>query len=212
MALSTHRSVRVSPSAAEEWMMSLTAQGAIGTVNPENPSSVVSAIRFLLQMSIELNNHGNYVESVKCAESALLLRHVNEATVTPLLAPLIAEELIPRGRSRTVDQAEDLVLCCNNHAVAAFNEKQFLAAEFFLGKALFLTDLRGKEEANYFIGAESRRLQLRAATLNNLGCMEKRRQRLEESLGYLRQAVELEVSLDTTSRGSPSTYLNLCTF
>ncbi|KAF8282643.1 putative Tetratricopeptide repeat [Trypanosoma cruzi] len=211
MALSTHRSVRVSPSAAEEWMMSLTAQGAIGTVNPENPSSVVSAIRFLLQMSIELDNHGNYVESVKCAESALLLRHVNEATVTPLLAPLIAAELIPRGRSRTVDQAEDLVLCCNNHAVAAFNEKQFLAAEFFLGKALFLTDLRGKEEANYFIGAESRRLRLRAATLNNLGCMEKRRQRLEESLGYLRQAVELEVSLDTTSRGSPSTYLNLCT-
>ncbi|RNF02463.1 hypothetical protein TraAM80_06370 [Trypanosoma rangeli] len=210
MALAAHPSRGLSPSSAEEWMMSLTAQGAIGSVNPKNPSSVVSAIRFLLQMSADLEQHGNYPESVKCMEAALVLRHANEATVTPLLAPLIAEGLLPHG-SKSMEQAEDLVLRCNSYAVAAFNEKRFGAAEFFLGKALFLTDVRGAEKANYFIDVEPRRLRLRAATLNNLGCMEKRRLRLEESLGYLRQAVELEVSLDPTSRGSPSTYLNLCT-
>lgn len=201
---------RMLPGAAEEWMTSLTAERIVSSANPENPSSVVSAIRFLLQMSIDLDQHGNYTESVSCSESALLLRQANDASVQPLLAPLISDGVIKCGQS-IPEEAENLVLRCNGYAVRAFNEMQFDVAEFFLGKALFLTDMRSADELNFFSEAEARRRRLRAATLNNLGCMEKRRKRLEESLMYLRQAVELEVSVDTTSRGSPSTYLNLCT-
>lgn len=180
----------------------------IDSINPDDPSSIVAAMRFLIEMSANLSDHGNQAESIKCAESVLLLRRAHENAVAPLIGPLVEEGLLPLC---SVDHAADIVLRCNSNAVSAFNQRCFDMAELFLGKALFLTDSRTTEELNYFPSAEARRLRLRAATLNNLGCMEKRRGRLEESLRYLRQAVDMEVALDRTTGGSPSTYLNMCT-
>ncbi|KAH9597560.1 IQ motif [Trypanosoma melophagium] len=209
MTLPAHRAGRGMPADSEGWMQTLTADTAIRTANPKNPSSVVSAMRFLLEMARNLEEYGNIMESVKCVESALLLRCANKKILSPqLLKPLIDEGFLSH---ESVEDAAALVLRCNSHAVAAFNAKRFDEAEFYLGKALFLTDIRGTEDVNYFTRADTRRLRLRAATLNNLGCMEKRRGQLQKSLQYLRQAVGIEVSLDNTARGSPSTYLNLCT-
>ncbi|ORC89521.1 uncharacterized protein TM35_000122960 [Trypanosoma theileri] len=209
MTLPARRVGREVPVDSDGWMQRITVDNAIRTANPKNPSSVVSAMRFLLQMARNLEQYGNVMESIKCAESALLLRCANKKCLSPqLLKPLIDEGLMGPD---SVEDAAELVLRCNSHAVAAFNAKRFDEAEFYLGKALFLTDVRGTEPVDYFPGAETRRLRLRAATLNNLGCMEKRRGQLQKSLQYLRQAVAIEVSLDNTARGSPSTYLNLCT-
>ncbi len=67
------------------------------------------------------------------------------------------------------------------------------------------------EETNLFGDADHDRLRLRAATYNNLGCLEKRRGRLHPSLDHLQKAAQLEVSVDPDVGASPSTYLNLCT-
>ncbi|KAG8345164.1 IQ calmodulin binding motif [Trypanosoma vivax] len=208
MPYAEDRRGRRTPSAHEQWMRSLTVDNIIKSANPSDPASVVSAMRFLLRMGTELMEHGNVVESIKCAESVLVLRRAHEHSLSKFIDPIIEEGLIP---SCTAEHAAELVLHCNNTAVAAFNNGHFDVAELLLGKALFLTDGRTMEEVNYFPKADSRRVRLRAATLNNLGCMEKRRGRMEESLRYLRQAVDIEVMLNRTAGAAPSTYLNLCT-
>lgn len=70
--------------------------------------------------------------------------------------------------------------------------------------------------------AEEDRLRLRAATYNNLGCLERRRGCHEDALQFLRKAIQVESELDPTgasggtatasaSSSTPSIYLNLCT-
>lgn len=142
------------------------------------------------------------------------------------------------------EQASSLVLRCNCYAVEEFGARRFDAAVFFLNKAMFLTEdgtenavasstwrrTLGTLEADspqariaprcFFTGkaAEEQRLRLRAATLNNLGCMERRRGQLGASITFLRFAIQIESQLRRGNEGgvaggggTPPTYLNLCT-
>jgi tetratricopeptide (TPR) repeat protein len=157
-------------------------------------------IQFLLDISRRLDEDGNVLEAVKSTETALILRRNSER---------LYPELAHRFTTSLLKQSQELVLKCNSVAVASFQDNNYDAASFLLNKALFLTD--EFEETRLFGDADHDRLRLRAATYNNLGCLEKRRGRLHPSLDHLQKAAQLEVSVDPDVGASPSTYLNLCT-
>lgn len=179
-------------------------ESAVTRAELSNNSAVDEAfqkIQFLLDISRRLDEDGNVLEAVKSTETALLLRRNSERTY--------AAELAGRFGTSLLKQSQDLVLKCNSVAVASFQDDNYDAASFLLNKALFLTD--EFDETNLFGDADHDRLRLRAATYNNLGCLEKRRGRLHASLDHLQKAAQLEVSVDPDVGASPSTYLNLCT-
>lgn len=209
------------------------------TYDPRDP---ISAISFLIKMSRNFEEQENYLEAVKCTESALLLRKKNHDLIQAAMEtdPGLQEAQLPVS---ITDQANELVTLCNTYGVCEFNAKHFDSASFFLSKALFLTDnavektpgdlnysvkkmsaLSGVEKSDRermpqeeeiatlcFVNDDANRLRLRAATYNNFGCMEKRRNLLPEALDYFKKAAQIEVRMDANSMGSPSTYLNMCT-
>eukprot|EP00796_Vickermania_ingenoplastis_P010058 gene10058-7028_t len=207
-----------------------------------DPRDPVSAICFLSNMSKNFEEQENYLEAVKCAESALLLRKKNFEVIQEALKTNEDLKAIHLPFSIT-DQANNLVTLCNTYAVCEFNVRRFDAASHFLSKALFLTDnavektpgdlsytvkkmtaLSGKEKEEReqlpqeeeiatlcFVNDDASRLRQRAATYNNLGCMERRRNLLPEALDYFKKAAQIEVRVDPHGLGSPSTYLNMCT-
>lgn len=157
----------------------------------------VGKVRFLLEMSARLEADGNMPEAIQSAESALLLRRELDDE---------DQSLFPQSLQT---QAQDLVKKCNALGVAAFQRDMFDAASFLLEKALLLTD--ENPTMHTFLNHEHDRLRLRAATFNNIGCMEKRRSNYPVALKNLQQAVELETLVDPDVGAGPSTYLNLCT-
>lgn len=206
------------------------------------PDDPVESLCFLLRMAENFAQKENYLEAMKAAESALLLRKKNAEVIQEALRTNEALQEFHLPECIT-DQANNIVLLCNSYAVCAFSTKKFDVAAYFLSKALFLTDSAvekipgdlpysiNKAKAMYTIGGIDRerlpqeeeiatlcfvndsgaRLQQRAATFNNLGCMERRRRLLQESLDYFKRAAQIEVRLDPNGLGSPSTYLNICT-
>uniref|UniRef100_A0A7S1LPI7 Uncharacterized protein n=1 Tax=Neobodo designis TaxID=312471 RepID=A0A7S1LPI7_NEODS len=154
-------------------------------------------VRFLLEMSARFEAEGNVSEAVKSAETALLLRRSLPVEAQSLFASTLSQ------------QAADLVVKCNALGVQQFQRDQYPLAEFILAKALFLTE--DAKATNCFGHMEHERLRLRAATFNNLGCLEKRRGQLEAGLTHLHKAAEIEALVDPDVGASPSTQLNLCT-
>ncbi|KPA84949.1 hypothetical protein ABB37_01391 [Leptomonas pyrrhocoris] len=97
------------------------------------------------------------------------------------------------------DAAERLVVCCNVCGVEHFKKDAFAEAAPLLEYALQLTD----EEAYPLCEVEERRRHLRGVTLNNLGCMERRRGHFSPALNYMKASMEM------TGVESPVAYMNL---
>ena len=167
-----------------------------GTALTSSPSPAQNVF-FLLRMADKFERDGNITESVKSAETALLMRKAmsDEACVD-----------FPEPMHK---QALSLIQKCNGMAVGEFQSSRYDTALFLLNKALFLSSAAA--DTNCFGMHEHDRLRLRAATLNNLGCLEKRRENIREALDYLQSAVEIETLVDSDVGASPSTCLNLCT-
>ena len=157
----------------------------------------VAKVRFLQDMAEKFEAEGNLSESVKSAETALLFRKS---------LPVDAQPLFPQT---LVQQAKTLISKCNQLGVDHFQRDEFTAASFFLSKGLFFTEETAS--SNCFVDYAHDRLRLRAATLNNMACLEKRRGDISKALEYLQKAVELETLVDPDVGASPSSNLNLCT-
>lgn len=207
-----------------------------------NQNDPVGSLCFLLRMMQNFAENENYLEAMKSAESALLLRKRHVGVIQEALRSNqeLQEFQLPEC---ITDQANTIVSLCNTYAVCAFTAKKFDAAAYLLSKALFLTDTavekipgdlpysvnkakamdsipgvereRLPQEAEIatlcFVNDNGARLRQRAAAFNNLGCMERKRGLLQQSLDYFKRAAQIEVRLDPSGLGSPSTYLNICT-
>jgi hypothetical protein len=97
------------------------------------------------------------------------------------------------------DAAERLVVCCNTCGVDHFKSNAFDAATPLLEYAMQLTE----DDAYPLCEVEERRRHLRGVTLNNLGCMERRRGHFSEALNYMK------ASMDMTGMESPVAYMNM---
>ena len=100
---------------------------------------------------------------------------------------------------RCVNASERLVVKCNTTAVKAFKGDDFTTGSLLLENALRLTD----ENAQPLSLVPELRQRLRGTTLNNFGCLERRRGRLEMALNFMR------LSLGCAGQQSPATYLNI---
>ncbi|KAL7699694.1 Tetratricopeptide repeat/IQ calmodulin-binding motif containing protein [Lotmaria passim] len=97
------------------------------------------------------------------------------------------------------DAAERLVVSCNACGVDHFKKDAFAEATPLLEYAMQLTD----EDAYPLSEVEERRRHLRGVTLNNLGCMERRRGHFSEALNYMKASMEM------TGVESPVAYMNM---
>ncbi|CBZ29715.1 conserved hypothetical protein [Leishmania mexicana MHOM/GT/2001/U1103] len=96
------------------------------------------------------------------------------------------------------DAAERLVVRCNGLAVEHFKRGAFSEASPLLEYAMQLTE----DEAYPLCEVDDRRRHLRGVTLNNLGCMERRRGHFSEALQYMKSSMEM------TGVESPVAYMN----
>ncbi|CAJ08846.1 conserved hypothetical protein [Leishmania major strain Friedlin] len=96
------------------------------------------------------------------------------------------------------DTAERLVVRCNGLAVEHFKRGAFSEASPLLEYAMQLTE----DGAYPLCEVDERRRHLRGVTLNNLGCMERRRGHFSEALQYMKSSMEM------TGVESPVAYMN----
>ncbi|KAG5471147.1 hypothetical protein CUR178_02458 [Leishmania enriettii] len=96
------------------------------------------------------------------------------------------------------DAAERLVVRCNELGVGHFKRDAFAEASPLLEYAMQLTE----DDAYPLCEVEERRRHLRGVTLNNLGCMERRRGHFSEALEYMKSSMEM------TGVESPVAYMN----
>ncbi|KAG5494878.1 hypothetical protein JIQ42_02494 [Leishmania sp. Namibia] len=96
------------------------------------------------------------------------------------------------------DAAERLVVRCNELGVDYFKRDAFAEASPLLEYAMQLTE----DDAYPLCEVEERRRHLRGVTLNNLGCMERRRGHFSEALQYMKSSMEM------TGVESPVAYMN----
>ncbi|CCW60329.1 unnamed protein product [Phytomonas sp. EM1] len=83
--------------------------------------------------------------------------------------------------------AERLAIKCNTFAIQKFKQRDFNTAESLLKYILDLTS----EQGSFLCQSDERRCYLRSVTLNNLGCMERRRGHYPEALKYLQESMEV---------------------
>ncbi|KAG5470729.1 hypothetical protein LSCM1_01977 [Leishmania martiniquensis] len=100
--------------------------------------------------------------------------------------------------SELYDAAERLVVRCNELGVEHFKRDAFAEASPLLEYAMQLTE----DSAYPLCEVEERRRHLRGVTLNNLGCMERRRGHFSEALQYMKSSMEM------TGVESPVAYMN----
>ncbi|SYZ68847.1 Flagellar_Member_7 [Leishmania braziliensis MHOM/BR/75/M2904] len=96
------------------------------------------------------------------------------------------------------DVAERLVVRCNVIAVEHFKRGAFSEASPLLEYAMQMTE----DGAYPLCEVEERRRHLRGVTLNNIGCMERRRGHFSEALQYMKSSMEM------TGVESPVAYMN----
>jgi len=100
--------------------------------------------------------------------------------------------------------AETLVLALNSAAVEKLGTGEVEAAHTLLLKAAGLIGPHSQMIPN-----RSRRLPLRALTLNNFGCLFKRTGKPRVSLSYLQKALEIEEMIETNVTNICKTRLNI---
>ncbi|KPI84668.1 hypothetical protein ABL78_6284 [Leptomonas seymouri] len=187
----------------------------------------VDEAEILEVQALQAEHDGNGARSIQLMERALQIRCfiVNQLrekwasapdTVAPPFAasnasrrmstasvvPMNKDDLLHEHQkqcSDLYDAAERLVVCCNACGVEHFKKDAFDEAIPLLEYATQLTD----EEAYPLCEVEERRRHLRGVTLNNLGCMERRRGHFSEALNYMKASMEM------TGIESPAAYMNL---
>jgi hypothetical protein len=103
------------------------------------------------------------------------------------------------SQPETCHAVERLIVKYNTVAVRSFKQDDYETATALLTNAHNLTE----PTRPYFDSSPDLRLRLRGTTYNNLGCMERRRSRLDLAVKYLR------LSLEHDGNQSAVTYLNL---
>ena len=110
------------------------------------------------------------------------------------------KELVNRGflpEKEVHNAAEKLCVGYNAAGVRCFKSDKHNQAATFLQRAMKLTEER--PGAVYFSGDDDLRLRLRATTLNNLGCMERRRGNNEAALKHLTLSSQIERNSSATT-------------
>ena len=104
----------------------------------------------------------------------------------------------------------ELVGFYNKRAVKSMERGRegFAWAKLLLGRALGLT-ARPERCGRVFLPKDAR-LRLRATTLNNLGCLCRRKGKAHAALKHLETALEIESEIDGPLDDPASTHLNLC--
>ena len=99
----------------------------------------------------------------------------------------------------SIPAAERLVVKYNTVAVRCFKNDDFEAAQTLLNSALELTS----DGSVIFLENDNSRIKLRGTTLNNFGCLERRRGNMPAAASYLKQSIE------HAGQDSPASFLNL---
>eukprot|EP01060_Flectonema_neradi_P008173 TRINITY_DN15844_c0_g1_i1.p1 TRINITY_DN15844_c0_g1~~TRINITY_DN15844_c0_g1_i1.p1 ORF type:complete len:1493 (+),score=323.20 TRINITY_DN15844_c0_g1_i1:136-4614(+) len=145
-----------------------------------------SKISFLEEIASRLLAEGDHVEHLKARETAMFLRREEGEDIQPVLQQLVADY--------------------NHCGVKHFKDDKYQLATMVFKKALTLTDA-SQGRINFSPESEKPRLKLRAATFNNIGCMEKKRGNYDEALANLETAMRMEESMGGIA---PATAMNLC--
>ena len=139
------------------------------------------------QQAHVIEQQGDHSGAIRLMERALMLRAPQNLGVG---GGDQAERLLA---------AERLVVKYNTVAVRCFKNDDYETALTYLNNALRMTE----PGQPHFDHAPEERLRLRGTSFNNLGCLERRRGRLEMALNYLQLAVE------HGGNQSASTFLNM---
>ncbi|ESL08951.1 hypothetical protein TRSC58_03336, partial [Trypanosoma rangeli SC58] len=146
------------------------------------------AVRMELQAAaFEVN--GKYMESLQLLEKALHIRCNSQH----------ASSAMPMYIGDLCEAAERLVGKINAYGVKCFKEDNYEAASTLFEYGIEMT------EPNAFPlrEADDRRRYLRGVTLNNYGCMERRRGHFSDALSFMRR------SMECTGEQSPVAFLNI---
>lgn len=114
--------------------------------------------------------------------TARLVTHITDAELDAMTLPAQREEL----QQQCCTAADAVVVLYNDLAVKAFKRGNFEAASHMLSNAFRIAD----SSDDFFFGSTDTRHRLKSTTLNNFGCMERRRGRLAVALQYMRQALD----------------------
>jgi tetratricopeptide (TPR) repeat protein len=102
-------------------------------------------------------------------------------------------------------EAELLVLKCNKVAMDYLRLEKYREALKLLNKALDQLNATDKELQNW-----PNRLRLLGVTLNNFGCLYKRKGQPNVALYYLQKALKIELTTSNDPTNLSGTHLNLC--
>eukprot|EP00161_Ancyromonas_sigmoides_P024155 TRINITY_DN773_c1_g1_i2.p2 TRINITY_DN773_c1_g1~~TRINITY_DN773_c1_g1_i2.p2 ORF type:complete len:278 (+),score=47.63 TRINITY_DN773_c1_g1_i2:310-1143(+) len=101
------------------------------------------------------------------------------------------------------DSVKRIASVCNSLAMQYLQREEFSSALDLLRRAAELTEPRGYNRY------DTDRLRIRAITLNNLGCLHRRRGQLPRALRALERAVALEARIEGVVNPA-GTHLNVC--
>eukprot|EP01065_Artemidia_motanka_P011313 TRINITY_DN16075_c0_g1_i2.p1 TRINITY_DN16075_c0_g1~~TRINITY_DN16075_c0_g1_i2.p1 ORF type:complete len:362 (+),score=160.36 TRINITY_DN16075_c0_g1_i2:57-1088(+) len=177
-------------------MPSPTSRQNVRSPQQLTPDQVRTKVAFLARVSKQLSRAGNELESLKAKETSLLLQLFHGAAAEDLLEP-----------------AEELIGDMNAAGVRHFKRDTFDIALHLLTRAVQLTAGAEDPDIDLFACEEgvAARSRLRAATFNNLGCLEKRRGNYDAALAHLHMAVDAEQQMEEEGCApSPATPMNMC--
>lgn len=154
-------------------------------------------LRALLEEATQLERSGHVMQSLAVRERALLVQYTQAlgeieaqtATGSPNNRGNLHDPAVRPIVEAAIKRARTLVLQLNAAAVRLFKADDFDSAGQLLAAAVRICD--SSDNYSYFFDHWEQRVELKATTFNNLGCMERRRGRLAVALQYLRQALEL---------------------
>eukprot|EP00670_Eutreptiella_braarudii_P013359 CAMPEP_0174321080 /NCGR_PEP_ID=MMETSP0810-20121108/10020_1 /TAXON_ID=73025 ORGANISM="Eutreptiella gymnastica-like, Strain CCMP1594" /NCGR_SAMPLE_ID=MMETSP0810 /ASSEMBLY_ACC=CAM_ASM_000659 /LENGTH=317 /DNA_ID=CAMNT_0015432291 /DNA_START=59 /DNA_END=1009 /DNA_ORIENTATION=+ len=176
-------------------------QGSHGGVTP-TLEETESKVAFLEDMATKFEAEGNDPEAIKALETSLFLRR---ALIQSLARFSAQDPSFPQRQQELAQAAEALVVKNNVAGVKSFKSGDYASGLALLNKGMWLTS--GADNVNCF-ASEEMRLKLRAACLNNLGCLEKKRGDFNRALDYLQGGVALEAQISGVA--TPATSMNLC--
>ncbi|KAH9578707.1 IQ motif [Trypanosoma melophagium] len=139
--------------------------------------------------AFSLESSGKHMECLQLMEKALQIR----------CQLCTSGDSSPVSIGEACDAAERLVTKTNTYGVKAFKEDDYETASTLFGYALEMTG----EESFPLREADDRRRYLRGVTLNNYGCMERRRGHFPDALAYMQR------SMECTGEQSPVAFLNM---
>ncbi|ORC87409.1 uncharacterized protein TM35_000222080 [Trypanosoma theileri] len=139
--------------------------------------------------ALSLESNGKHMECLQLMEKALQIR----------CQVCASGDATPMSIGEACDAAERLVTKSNTYGVKSFKEDDYETASTLFGYALEMTG----EDSFPLREVDDRRRYLRGVTLNNYGCMERRRGHFPDALAYMQR------SMECTGEQSPVAFLNM---